>query len=271
MESLFADLQALLTNERIGSWAVAAVTLLFGLLAARLIGGGVSRMLKSANAHQAMIARRVTTYLIFGLTVASVLMQLGFDIKVLLGAAGIFTVAIGFASQTSASNIISGLFLLGERPFQVGDIITVGNYTGEVLSIDLLSVKLRTFDNLFVRLPNESIIKSEIVNMKRFPLRRVDIQVGVAYSEDVEKVREVLLEVAHRNVLCLEEPPPLIIFQGFGDSSVNHQFSVWTKRENFLAVRNNLAIEIKQAFERHGIGIPYPYRTLVVQNGNQPV
>jgi hypothetical protein len=91
--------------------------------------------------------------------VAGALHQAGLKLGVLPGAAGILTVAIGFASQTSASNLISGLFVIAERPFVVGDIIRVAETTGEVLSVDLLSVKIRTFDNLYVRIPNEGIIR----------------------------------------------------------------------------------------------------------------
>ena len=217
-----------------------------------------------------MILRRASLYGITGLFAASALMELGFDLSVLLGAAGILTVAIGFASQTSASNVISGLFLLGERPFAVGDIIRVNGTVGEVLSVDLLSVKLRTFDNLFVRIPNETMIKSEVTNLRRFPIRRVDLQIGVAYKEDLRRVREVLMEVAARNPLCLEEPAPLIIFQGYGDSSINHQFSVWAKTEHFLDLRNSIPVEIKEAFDAHNIEIPFPHRTLYTGSETEP-
>ena len=120
----------------------------------------------------------------------SALRELGFKLSVLLGAAGVLTVAVGFASQTSASNIISGLFLLGERPFSVGDVIRVGSTTGEVLSIDLLSAKLRTFENLFVRIPNETLIKSEVTNLSRLPVRRLDLKIGIAYKEEVGENKE---------------------------------------------------------------------------------
>src|SRR5690606_3033117 len=129
---------------------------------------------------------------------------LGFSLSVLLGAAGVLSVALGFASQTSASNLISGLFLIGEQPFQLGDTIKVGNTTGEVLSIDLLSVKLRTFDNLYVRIPNESLIKSEMTNLTRFPIRRFDLLIGVAYKENISQVRQIMQNVADNNPLCMD-------------------------------------------------------------------
>ncbi len=213
----------------------------------------------------AMLVRRGSFWVVMGLALASALAELGFDITIILGAAGILTVALGFASQTSASNLISGLFLIGERPFVVGDVIKVGSTTGEVLTIDLLSVKLRTFDNLFVRVPNEVLIKSEITNLTRFPIRRLDLKIGVAYKENIAHVREVLMDVADRNPLCLVEPAPLFIFTGFGDSALELQFSVWSKRENFLALRNSIQEEIKTAFEEQGILIPFPHRTLEIK------
>ncbi len=175
-----------------------------------------------------------------------------------------------FASQTSASNVISGLFLLGERPFGVGDIVRVGNTTGEVLSIDLLSAKLRTFDNLYVRIPNETMLKSEVTTLTRFPIRRLDLQIGVAYKENIEKVRSVLLAVADKNPLSLEDPKPLFIFKGFGESSLNVQFSLWTKRENFIDLKNSIQYEIKLAFDEHLIEIPFPHLSLYSGSVTEP-
>lgn len=240
----------------------AAVKIGIGLVLGRVLGNGLSRMFGGEDAQRTMILRRVSFYAVAGLFAASALMDLGFDLGVLLGAAGILTVALGFASQTSASNVISGLFLLGERPFSVGDVIRVNGTTGEVLSVDLLSVKLRTFDNLFVRIPNETMIKSEVTNLRRFPIRRFDLMVGVAYKEDLRRVREVLTDVAERNPLCLEEPAPVIIFQGYGESSINHQFSVWATTDNYLELRNTIPLEVKEAFDEAGIEIPFPHRTL---------
>ena len=251
-----------LTGPQAANLLRAVVKIGFGLLLGRLAGNGLARLFGGEDAQRTMILRRVTFYGVAGLFAASALMELGFDLGVLLGAAGILTVALGFASQTSASNVISGLFLLGERPFSVGDVIRVAGTTGEVLSVDLLSVKLRTFDNLFVRIPNETMIKSEVTNLRRFPIRRLDLQVGVAYKEDLRRVREILMDVADRHPLCLEEPAPIIIFRGFGDSSINHQFSVWAATDNYLELRNSIPLDLKEAFDDKGIEIPFPHRTL---------
>lgn len=245
------------------------------VVAGFLVGGVVSRnvrrfMPKHISPHHATLMTRLVYWVILGLFLASALRQLGFSLSVLLGAAGVLSVAIGFASQTSASNLISGLFLVGEKPFELGDVIKVGDVTGEVLSIDLLSVKLRTFDNLFVRMPNENLIKSQVTNLTRFPIRRFDLLVGIAYRENIARVREVLMQVADRNTLCLDDPEPLFIFTGFGDSSLNIQFSVWAKKENYLTLRNTLQEEVKMAFDAEGIEIPFPHRTLYTGSETEP-
>jgi len=244
---------------------------LLGLVLARMTHRGIKQWSKNRfDVHQQLLMARVASYLVLLVFVVMGLNTVGFNLSVLIGAAGILSVAIGFASQTSASNIISGLFLVAERPFSVGDLIRVGTTTGEVLSIDLLSVKLRTFDNLFVRIPNETLIKSEVTTLTRFPIRRIDLAIGVAYKEDIKFVRKVLERVAAANPLCLDEPKPIFVFLGFGDSSLNMQFSVWVKRENFIDLKNSIHEEIKEAFDQEGIEIPFPHRSLYTGSVTEP-
>ncbi len=259
-EQLLHWLQA----EQAGQILRAVILLLAGFVIAGFAARTTGRLLsKNFSQQHVMLFKRLVYWLLLALFIASALKQLGFSLSVLLGAAGVLSVALGFASQTSASNLISGLFLIGEQPFQLGDTIKVGNTTGEVLSIDLLSVKLRTFDNLYVRIPNESLIKSEVTNLTRFPIRRFDLTLGVAYKENISQVRKVLLQVAENNPLSLDEPAPVFVFLGFGESALDIQFSVWSKRENFRDLRNSLQDEIKQAFDAAGIEIPFPHRTLI--------
>ncbi len=272
MSELFTELRGAMTIAHLVGAIRAVLILGLGLLLAKLVAGGVMRLLASRVEPQAArLVRRVVFYGMVGLFVAAALHEVGFDLTILLGAAGVLSVAVGFASQTSASNVISGLFLIGERPFAVGDIIRIGGATGEVLSIDLLSVKLRTFNNLFVRIPNESIIKSEVTNLTRFPIRRADIQVGVAYGEDLKQVREVLLGVADKNPLSLENPEPLLFINGFGTSSIDLQLSVWASRERYMELNYSIQKEIHEAFAAHGIEIPYPHLSLYAGRSTAPI
>jgi small-conductance mechanosensitive channel len=182
--------------------------------------------------------------------------RIGIDTTAILGAAGIAGIVIGFAAQTSVASFISGFFLLSEKPFTVGDTIKVDNITGVVLSVDLLSVKLRTFDNLFVRIPNETISKSNLITITRFPIRRLDLSLSVAYKEDPERVRDTLLLLASENIWCLDNPPPFFGIDSFGDSGIKILFNVWFEKNNFWDLKNSIIIQIKKRFEEEGIEIP---------------
>ncbi|MDF1522711.1 MAG: mechanosensitive ion channel family protein [Trueperaceae bacterium] len=265
----FAFLAALGNPDLWWSVARAAIYLIAGAILARAVRFAVNRSLTTLETGQRVLLARIASYTVLTLFAISAMRQFGFDFTVLLGAAGIVTVAVGFASQTSASNLISGLFLILERAVQPGDVVTVGGRTGEVISVDLLSTKLRTFDNLLVRIPNETMVKSEIVSLNRFPIRRVDLRIGVAYDSDLGLVQKTLFDVAHRNPLCLDEPAPLLIADGFGASSIDYLFAVWAASEHWLTLRNTITREVKEAFDAAGIEIPFPQRTL--QPGSTPL
>jgi small-conductance mechanosensitive channel len=244
-----------------------AVGLPAAWLVSRWIRGYATRLY---NPQKGLIAGKLVYYPLALVIVVSVLRELGFSLAPLLGAAGILGIALGFASQTSVSNIISGFFLLAEEPFKVGDVITVGEVTGSVLTIDTLSVKIRTFDNKMVRIPNETLVKSQVTNVTRFPIRRVDVPVGVAYKEDIGRVRRILLEVAEANPLVLMEPEPLVIFQGYGSSSIDFLFAVWAKRESWLTVKNQITEDVKVRFDEEGVEIPFPHVSVYAGSVTEP-
>ncbi|MHB9291591.1 putative Small-conductance mechanosensitive channel [Hollandina sp. SP2] len=182
---------------------------------------------------------------------------LGIDTSAILGAAGVAGIVFGFAAQTSMSSFISGLFILSERPFQVGDAITVNTITGIVMSMDLLSVKIRTYDNLFVRIPNETIIKSNLITVTRFPIRRMDLSFTVPYAANLEQVQKVLLDIAAKNIYCLDNPAPLFGVDKFDRTGVVLLFGVWFEKSNYWNIRNSMLMGIKQRFEQEHIEIPY--------------
>lgn len=225
---------------------------------------------RKLSPHFAMVIGNAVLYLGIVIIIVTILADLGFQLGALLGAAGIAGIAIGFASQTSLSNIISGLFTITEKPFGIGDAIVVGDTRGIVERIGLLSVNLRTFDNQFVRIPNETIIKSQVTTITRYPIRRLDIKVGVAYKEDIAKVMKILREVADKNPYCLDEPEPLILFTDFADSSLSFLFGVWFSKTDMLLLRNSIMREIKERFDAEGIEIPFPHRTLYTGEASKP-
>jgi len=217
-----------------------------------------------------MIINRAIQYTGFITLFLILISELEISLAPIFGAAGVIGLVIGVASQTSIGNIVSGFFLISEKSFEIGDVVRLGDKTGTVFSIDLLSIKIRTFDNLLIRVPNQTVISTELVNLTRFPIRRMDTLVSVAYKEDLNKVKEVLENVARNNPLSLDEPQPVIIFQNYGASGIDITLGVWVERSNFLKVKNSVFVEIKEAFAKEGIEIPFPHISLYTGEETKP-
>jgi small-conductance mechanosensitive channel len=248
-----------------------ALTIVLGLFVARLLAALTQRyIMKKATPQRQMIVRKIITYTGFLLVLMAVLGELGVKLTALLGAAGIVGIAVGFASQTSVSNIISGLFLISEKPFAVGDVIRIGGTTGIIQSIDLLSIKIRTFDNLFVRIPNEKILTSEVTNITRFPIRRMDITLQVAYGQDLERVHTLLAEIARDNPWSLDEPEPVIVFSDFKEGGVEVLFGLWFTKTDFLNLKNSIMKSVTSRFQTEGIRFSSARRVLSIEGEGDP-
>lgn len=249
-----------------------ALIVVIGLFVLKILNFFIGKVTKKRFSQQSsMLIRKAIFYTGASIIFLSVMRQLGVKLTTLLGAAGIAGIAIGFASQTSISNIISGLFLISEKPFAVGDVIKVGNTVGIIMSIDLLSLKLRTFDNLYIRIPNEQLIKTEVINITRFPIRRLDIDISVAYREDIGRVREVLLEIAKNNPYCLDNPEPFFLIKRFGSHGVELLLGAWFSKDDYVALKNSIMQEIKERFEREKIEIPFPHISLYTGSNTAPL
>lgn len=217
-----------------------------------------------------MIINRFVQYSGFVILFFILISEFKINLTAIFGAAGIIGIVIGVASQTSIGNIISGFFLVSEKSFELGDLIRIGDKTGVVYSIDLLSIKIKTFDNLLVRIPNQTVISSEVTNVTRFPIRRLDFEVSVAYKEDLQKVKTILENVAKNNPLSLDEPEPLIVFKSFGDSGINILLGIWFEKTNYLKVKNSIFQEVKTAFDNEGIEIPFPHVSIYSGEATKP-
>jgi small-conductance mechanosensitive channel len=244
--------------EVLGRILVTALTALLILLVFKLLQIAVGRAVKGRlNEQRTFMVRKGINYAGLVLAVLFVFKSMGVDMSAILGAAGVAGIVFGFAAQTSMSSLISGFFLLSEKPFQVGDAIKVEDISGVVLSVDFLSVKIRTYDNLFVRIPNETIIKSNLTTVTRFPIRRLDLAFTVARTEDPEQVRDLLLSLAQKNIYALDNPAPFFGIDKIDGMGTTVLFCLWFEKTNFWDLKNSIIIDIKRAFEEAHIEIPY--------------
>ncbi len=261
-----------ITPERVSLGIRVILILAIGIPLIKLIRKLVQRLVRdklSAQSEQLII--RTVYYVSILILSVSVLNEFGFKLSALLGAAGVFGVAIGFASQTSVSNIISGIFLISEKPFVIGDVVQVGSTIGTISSIDLLSIKINTPDNRFVRVPNETMIKTEVINITRFPVRRVNLDISVSYNDDLKQVLEILMDIAQNSQIALKDMEPLTSIQRFGASGIDILYGVWGNTSDYFALQNELIISIKERFDAAGIEIPYPHLSLYSGSHSDPI
>ena len=271
-ETVWMEITGFFTPERLQTLVVVVVVIAVGIVVIKILNTITGRVTRRYLSQQyKMLIRKGIRYTGSVILLFIVLHLLGVKITALLGAAGIVGIAVGFASQTSMSNLISGLFLISEKPFEIGDVIKVGDTVGVVLSIDLLSVKIKTFDNRYIRIPNEKLLGSELTTITRFPIRRLDINLGVAYKTDVNHLKSVLREIAAANPYCLDEPEPLIVFTNFGDSALEFLFGVWFYKTDYLNLKNSMMQEIKERFDREEIEIPFPHLSLYSGSVTDPM
>ena len=201
--------------------------------------------------------------LVWAFALVQGLRAVGVDLISILGAAGVVGVAIGFAAQTTLSNIISGLFIMGERSIRLGDYIRTVGVEGSVEAVNLLSISLRQTDNSLVRIPCESLIKNPVVNVTGDELRRCDFDLGVDYASDLNQVREVILRLVEEEPNLSTDPAPVVLFTGFGESSLDLHIGAWCKTSDYHAVRFKFANNLLNEFRRVGINIPFPTRKIV--------
>ncbi len=243
------------------------VTALTGYILARLIASMVrGQVEKRMDTTSGMIAHKLAFYGLLVLVIAVILHELEVSLGALLAAGGFFGLAVGFAAQTSVSNIISGIFLVFERPFQVGDVIKIEGNVGIVMSIDLLSTKLRTFDNLYWRVPNEKVLKSDLTTITKYDIRRLDINTAISYDDDIERAREVLLECAESNSLVMGDPEPMVLVTKMADSGIELILRCWFYKTDYLTVLTELTEAVKVSLEEAGCTIPFPHRTVYVRD-----
>ena len=190
--------------------------------------------------------------------------MLGFDLSNLAIIAGALSVGIGFGLQSIVNNFVSGLILLFERPIKVGDWIFTNSGNGIVKKISVRSTEIETFDRTAIIIPNADLISNAVTNWThRDKLGRITIPVGVSYNEDPDRVLDILREATEDTQIVLREPPPLILFRGFGDSSLDFEVRAYLRDiGTALQAQTDLLRNIFAKFRAHGVEIPFPQRDL---------
>lgn len=240
----------------VGSWVIKQLTKQISkILDARDIDASLKPFFKST-------AKTVLRVLL----VISVLSMLGIEMTSFVAILGAASLAVGMALSGTLQNFAGGVMILTFKPFQVGDYISAQGHEGVVKEIQIFNTILTTPDNKRIIIPNGGLSNSSMTNFSVEPLRRVDRTVGVAYGTDVQKARDIILNICAANDLVLNEPAPVFVkVSELADSSVNIAVRVWTKTENYWDVYFSFYESVYNAFNEAGIGIPFPQMDVHIQ------
>ena len=244
----------------------AVVILLLGMWLARRLSRTLDRTFERTHMEATLrgFLRNIAYAAMLVIVIVAALQSLGVpttSVMAVLGAAGL---AIGLALKDSLSNIASGVMLIVQRPFHVGDFVQAAGLEGTVDHIRVFQTKLRTADNRMVIVPNSLITTAPIINFTANPQRRIDLAVGVGYEDDLKVARTVLLEVANANPHVLAAPPAEAFVTTLGESSVTLELRAWVNTADYGNARSELTAAARDRLIERGLNIPYPQRDLHV-------
>jgi small conductance mechanosensitive channel len=266
------DFESLL-NRAIGYLpnVVVALGILFAFwVAFRLARRPMTMVLKRAGFHENLIRLLIDNLFRFVLILFGFVMaagQLGINVGAMLAGIGVAGNAVGFAAQDSQCNIISGFLIFWDKPFEVGDWVTVAKEYGQVREITLRTTRIRTNNNTFVIIPNKNVIDETLVNHSKHGAMRLEIPVGIAYKELVPKARDVILEAIKGLEGVARDPAPDVVVTQLGSSSVDMNVRVWIDEAGLeQPVFCRVMEASKLALDAAGIEIPYHHLQLFIEN-----
>lgn len=262
--------KTLCTWENLFKLIGALVIIILIWLVFKFVKRGIKRIpeQKMAKHYKNMLSKSIT-YLFFTIVVMYILSLFGVKLSAIWGAAGIAGVAIGFAAQTSVSNFISGLFVIGEKTMKIGDFIIVGSVSGTVDEIGLLSVKVHNSDGQMIRIPNSTIINTNFQNNSFFEKRRMTFEASVAYDSDLEKALQVLSQVPSKCPTVLKEPEAKVWFDGLEESGLKVILAVWFNPSDLVQTKNDVYVNIVKLFKENNLEIPYSKLDVNITNQKQ--
>ena len=249
---------------------IALLILLVGMWLAARLANFTQRALNRAQVDvtQSGFMRNAVYGMLIALLIVVALNQAGVSTAPLVAALGAAGLAIGLALQGSLSNLAWGVLLVIFRPFRVGDYVTAGGVEGTVEQVNLMHTLLVMPDNREAIVPNAKIGTDAIINMSRRGTRRFELKVGIGYKDDIGgAIAEIERQFAAEPRI-LQQPAPVVVLAGLGESSVDMLIRAWTSTADFWAVQSDLLRAIKERFDAAGISIPFPQRELTVIHGS---
>lgn len=251
-----ANLGTNFLNTALKAVIIAAVCLLIIHIISKMLDKILSRSKLEKAAHGLIkTLAKTVMYILMALIVAS---SLGIDVTGVVAIASVATLAVSLALQNMFANVIGGFTLLYTHPFSKGDFVDIATQSGTVEEVGIAYTKLITADNKMISIPNSAVVATDIVNYTVTGTRRVDINIGVSYDADGEKVIKTLLELSSHK-LVLKDPAPFAALNRYLDSSVEYTLRVWTKSDNYWDVYFELNNKLAPAFKEAGIEMTYPH------------
>lgn len=249
--------------EYSGKLTLAVITLLIGWWLISRLTSSIGRVLEARKVDRALSSfiGSLVSIVLRVLLLISVASMIGVETTSFIAMIGAAGLAIGLALQGSLANFAGGVLIMLFRPFRAGDWIEAQGVSGSVDSIQIFHTTLKTADNKVVIVPNGALSNGHITNYSREPRRRADINIGIDYSSDIKKAREVLLEIAQDPRVHVE-PAPVVFVTGLGDSAVNLSLRVWVATGDFWPVTFSFTELAKERLTEAGIGIPFPQRVV---------
>ena len=248
----------------------AILIIIIGRWISRRISRLLGRLLDKNNVDVTLVrfAENLTYYALIVVVLIAAVGQLGINTTSFLTIVGAAGLAIGLALKDSLSNFAAGVMLTLFRPFRVGDFVEAGGVTGTVQGITIFNTVLNTPDNQKVIIPNSIITSDVITNVTANDTRRVDLVIGISYSDDIAKAKKIVSDLLQKEKRVLSDPAPVIAVSELADSSVNLVVRPWVKTGDYWTVRFDLTEEIKNSFDEAGISIPFPQQDVHLFNEN---
>lgn len=246
---------------------IAAVLVLAGFILARLMAAAIrSRFSSMRGVDNTLvpILSQTVQYAIIFITLIMALSNFGVEMTSLIAVLGAAGLAIGLALQGTLQNVAAGIMLLVIRPFKKGDYIESGSVGGTVDETGLFVTRMHTSQGLFIAVPNSMLWSNIITNYSRLPRRRFDMQVGISYDADLEKARDVLMQLLLDDGRVHRSPEPMVVVRTLGASSVDLEIRAWTDRQTYWDLNFDLTRKVKLALDEAEISIPYPHTQIVM-------